>query len=196
MSARCPQSYQVVENNPYVTIPLDEVKDYLNIPTEDTSEDDIITGMIISAQCAFEAYSRVELTEKTFNLLQTCWCCSYEINRVPVRSITHVKYYDGDGVQQTVDANEYYLTPLTPYPLLEFEDTFDQPSLRDRLLQIEIQFIAGLTSVAEPNAPECLVNALLAHISYLYYNRDCACDSSSIPAQSKTIYNKYKIWSI
>ncbi len=196
MKVCCPHSYQIVTNEPYLTIPLDEVKDYLNIPIEDTSEDQIITDMILSAQCAFESYTRVELTEKTFNLLESCWCRCFEIIRVPVREITNVKYFDTNGDQQTVNSAEYYLTPLTPYPLLEFEDTYSFPSLRNRFLQIEIQFIAGLTSTLEPDAPACLRSALMAHVSYLYFNRDCACDSSSIPAQSKTAYNKYKIWSI
>ena len=198
----CPTSYQVYENEPYLTIPLTEVKDYLNIPTEDTSEDQIITDMIYAVQCAFEAYTRVELTEKTFNQLETCWCNAYQFNRSPVTSIVHVKYYDEDGVQQTVLASEYFLVDYTPYKAIQFESSFSFPSLRSRPLQIETQFKAGLTtpatpeSPAFPNAPPCLVNALMAHVSYLYYNRDCACDSSSIPAQSKTAYGKYKIWSI
>lgn len=192
----CPTSYQLVDNSPYLTIPLDEVKDYLNIPIEDTSEDEIITNMIYAVQCAFEAYTRVELTEKTFNQLETCWCKSYKFDRAPVTEIVHVKYYDADGTQQTVLATEYFLVDYTPYKAIQFEDSFDYSSLRNRPLQIEVQFKAGLTTPASPDAPDCLVNALMAHVSYLYYNRDCACDSSSIPAQSKTAYNKYKIWSI
>lgn len=192
----CPTSYQVVENSPYPTIPLTEIKNYLNIPLEDTCEDNIITDIMYSVQGAFEAYTRVELTEKTFNQLETCWSKIYYFDRSPVNEIVHVKYFDADGNQLTVDSSNYFLAEFTPYKAVIFEDDYSFPTLRSRPLQIEIQFKAGLTTASSTNTPQDLVGALLAHASYLFYNRDCACDSSSIPAQSKTIYNKYRIWSI
>lgn len=192
----CPTSYKVVANNPYLTIPLADVKEYLNIPAQSTAEDTIITNMIYSAQCAFESYTRVELTEKTFAQLETCWCRVYEFDRSPITSIESVRYYDENSAQQAVDSANYFLVDYSPYKAIQFDSDYTYPTIRKRPLQIEIQYKAGLTDSVNTDAPKCILNGLLAHIAYLYDNRDCACDSSSIPLQSKTAYNKYKIWSI
>ena len=196
MSGCATDTYILVDAPQYLTVELDKVKNYIGVPLEDTSQDQLITCMIYSAQCLFESFTRTELTEKTFDLKINCWRNCITIYKSPLISIESVKYIDENSDEQTVDNTEYYVTPYQPYSVLNFDPSFDSPQVLSRALQITIQFKAGKTTEADPLADECIQQGLMANVAYLYENRECGCDESFIPAQSKGLYSSCKIVSI
>jgi uncharacterized phiE125 gp8 family phage protein len=63
----------------------------------------------------------------------------------PVQSVTHVKYYDADGVQQTWSGSKYQLQEGRPnYIQCKFGETW--PVHRSDQDRIEIQYVCGETS--------------------------------------------------
>lgn len=93
-----------------------------------SAEDTLITDVIIpAARRKYELDTRRQLVQATYDYFFTDFPpirsgegSQVELPRPPLDSITSVKYYDEDGVQQTLDASKYLVTsgrdPGVVYP--------------------------------------------------------------------------------
>lgn len=176
-------------------ISLDSIKHYANIPSCETSDDELLDEMLSTAICFFESYTRRSLIQREFTLKTSRWCQCITIMKSPLVSITSVSYYDEVGNLQVVDAANYYILENEFYSEVVFVDDFTFPTLRDRPHSIEIVFVAGyIDSTCE--GFNDIKQALLSLIAYMYDSRDCACGISALTPQAKAVFNKYKIYGI
>lgn len=77
------------------------------------------------------------------------WPCDpVQFDRHPVKAISSITYYDADGASQTLATSKYRLQPSTnAAAALEWDDTFDSPSLDDRDDAVTITYTAGYTDI-------------------------------------------------
>ena len=169
-----------------------------------TAEDVLVEFLIQTATFYAEKYLNRTLINTTFKTYRNCFAEIIELTRSPLASLTSFKYLK-DDVLTDVDSNLYYLTEETDYSKIILKNDKEYPSdIDNRLQAIEIQFVAGYAA-DDSSWPVNLMdlrNALLNHISYLHENRG-DCDNPQmlmdkridvIPATSKTIYDKYRLY--
>jgi uncharacterized phiE125 gp8 family phage protein len=186
---------------------LTEVKTHLRLPLLSTAEDTMLNAMIDAITNYTEQYTRRDMINKTYTAFADCFPPSYvtfeqvdrgkiEIQRSKLQSITSVQYLTG-GVLTTVSSSVYYNTNDPDFSSIYLVDGQDWPTDVDiRKQAIKITFVAGY-GAAGSNVPADLKLAMLEHIAAYYENRgDCADCSLNIPALSRMIYDKNKIYKV
>jgi uncharacterized phiE125 gp8 family phage protein len=100
---------------------------------------------------------------------------------VPVISIDSVKYDDADGIEQTVDAEDFYLDarsePAWALPI----GTWGAPTIIDAANAVRIRFTSGYADAASVPEPIKQAIILLSKQSYNLSTRDLHLSSETVP---------------
>src|SRR5688500_1617752 len=76
-------------------------------------DDALVDGLILAAKEKVEADTRRQLVTATWELSLDKFPCAnggiIPLEKPPIQSVSFVKYIDGDGVLQTLDASNYQL---------------------------------------------------------------------------------------
>lgn len=146
-------------------VTLAKVKEYLR--EDDTAQDNIITGFILSSVEIIQALSGQKLLTQTWRQKQNNLKCT-ELQVYPVQSISNIKYFDCAGVQQTVDSSVYELVEELP-SLIKLQNDQSWPEYDGRTLGVSIDIVAGYTS-SELIPPE-IITATMFLVGWFYENR-------------------------
>lgn len=88
----------------------------------------------------------------------------------PVQSITHVRYRDLDGVEQTLDESTYHLVVRAGDPMIERASGVAWPATAVRPDAVRVTFVAGYGA---PDAvPSPIKNAILLMVGDLHAQRE------------------------
>lgn len=175
------------------------VKTQLRISPDDTTEDAYLGLLINVAYKYAEKYTRrTLLTTQYLTYRDDFNVCCFELRRSPFQSLQSIKYLL-DGVLTTLPSTDYYNTIESFYARVLRAPHKEWPHrIECRQQAIQIEFTAGYGDVYT-DIPEDLLMAMLQHIANLYESRgdcsDSAC-ASALPAQSRMIYNSYRIGDI
>lgn len=128
----------------------------------DGRHDDLLLRLIRASAAYVETHIRAKLCEQTVMFI------SPEFPEVlpyyPVQAITSVVYLDPDGVSQTVDASDYYITTGAMYPKLTAIGEW--PATSDRPDAVKITAVMGFTST-----PEDIKAAILIRVKEMFDRR-------------------------
>ena len=92
--------------------PLSTAEAKLHLRVDHTSDDTLISALIVAAREHVENYLVGSLVEQTRAVYLSAWPYSpFRLPCGPVQEIESVKYEDENGDTQTVDSSIYYLTP-------------------------------------------------------------------------------------
>lgn len=143
-----------------------EVKNHLRVT--DSTEDSLIAALIISARKIVEQFTRRALINQTYRLYldQFPYINAIELPFPPLVSVSYVKYYDQDGVLQTLPALDYQTdNRSTPGLIALTEDGAWPLTEGDKVNAVEIEFIAGYgaTASAVPFPLRLAITHLAAH---------------------------------
>lgn len=143
-------------------VSLAEAKLHLNMLDAETYADTLITSLIKAATEVSQAYTWSQFVSATYNAY-----CSYlpeyfTIWKNPVSSITHIKYYDADNVQQTLATTKYEVykeNGITKIKIL------DAPVVYNRMDAIEIRMVCGYGAAsAVPDAAKAAIKLTVGHL--------------------------------
>ena len=145
----------------------DEAKDELNI-LDDTSQDSRIRRLIVQAVDIVERDSRRQLMPQTWKLyLDRFPCAEIELRKVPVASVTHVKYY-ADEVLTTLSSSLYQTDLVTEPCRVQPVAGGSWPTADGgRVNAVEVQWVAGYANAA--SVPDCAKAAVLAAVRSQFY---------------------------
>lgn len=171
-----------------VTAPTEEPIDTLDAVAflrADASESQYIEALVSVAREIVENFTGRALMAQTWKLTADRWrdCAdarspladsvrarTIKLERSPLASVSHVKYWPAVGsTQLTLDAS-YYITQTGVEPgriVLKYDQ--DWPDLADRPDAVEITFVAGYASAAA--VPASLRHAVSLTVSHLYDQR-------------------------
>lgn len=189
---------------------LTNAKDWLRITG--SSEDTLITGLIVAARLAVENYLNRKLINQTWKYYLDCFPSSNEIYKegvfnlplsyisgggksieipmAPVSSITHLKTYDEDNAATTMSASDYYADTKGVFPRVCLKDGVAWPSTVLRPANgIEIQFVAGYGS-ASTDVPQIIIEGIRHTLVHFY---DCRGGSMGIPMNVMAMLGPYRI---
>lgn len=174
--------------------PLSTAEAKLHLRVDHTSDDTLITALIVAAREHVENYLVGSLVEQTRAVYLSAWPYSpFRLPCGPVQSIDSVKYTDSDGVENTVSTDLYYLSPGGELCLETFESW---PTARLRGPgAIEITYTTGYESVVT-DIPQAIKQAMLLLIGEWYEQREAAADTKyniqTIPFGVKQLLAPYR----
>lgn len=155
-----------------------DVKGHLRLDSDDEKArlvDIIIPAVIADAKL----HTNLSMLTRTLRLtLDSFPCGQLELPRGPARTITHVKYIDSNGTQQTWSSTLYEKKGLIadepppddgPPPIGRIYPAYGEvwPTVRCQPDAVEIQWTAGYTTV-----PALLKAAMLLMVGELFANRE------------------------
>ena len=152
-------------------VSLADAKRYLRVTH--TAENDLITRIISAATGYVEdALGR--------SLIDTSWTESFQswpaggivLQRCPLDSVTTIKYYDTDDVQQTWSSDEYHVfTPRETAGVIHLGADYTWKSVYlGRPYPIEVEYVAGY-GAASTDIPAPLVQAVYMIVDHWYRYR-------------------------
>jgi uncharacterized phiE125 gp8 family phage protein len=150
-----------------LAVTLDEFKEELGI-FDDTSLDPRLMRLIRQATKKVETDARRIVMTQTWQMfLDEFPCGGIELRKVPVQSLTHIKYYIGGSLETLSSAlyqTDLISHPARIYPVLgQIWPTVDC----SRLNAVQIEWVAGYTSAAV--VPDDIKAAILAAAVQMYY---------------------------
>lgn len=145
-----------------------EVRERCGITTTEMSND-TVSALITSARQQLDGWAgmlgRCLITQTWTLYVDEFDDCGIEIPLPPLQSIASVKYIDGDGAEQTVDASVYRIIPGTP-SLLELAYGESWPSHREQDDAVRVEFVAGYGDTGS-SVPEPIRQAICLQVSHL-----------------------------
>jgi len=146
-----------------------EARDHLRIDNDDSNA--IIRNLIRAARSYAETYQHRALIQQTWDITYSAFG-DLEIPKAPISSVTSVKYYDVDGVQQTLASSVYKVASADPSYITLDEDQ-EWPSVQPIIEPITVRIVAGYGTTAE-DVPQMVRQAMLMLIAHWYENREAS----------------------
>lgn len=155
--------------------PLTLAQAKLHLRVTHDADNDLITALIKAARQVAENRLRVSFLTQTWTLELDAWPAGgvIELRNGPVQSVTTLKYYDVDGVQQTLTSGTDYQMDLTSRPArVAVEPGTTWPSVETgRQHPIEVIYTAGYGD-ASSDLDTAIPRGLLLILADLYLNRE------------------------
>jgi uncharacterized phiE125 gp8 family phage protein len=160
---------------------MTEVRQHLRLDSDD--EQDRFMGILVPAaeQWAESATGR-QLVTATWQMWMSCFPgdgCPIWLPHMPLQSVTHVKYYDSAGVQQTWAAANYTVDApvgpkcgpgrIVPKAGISYPSTYGSP------YEVEIEWGAGYSTV-----PALMKQGLLSIVGDLFEHREASISGAII----------------
>lgn len=169
-------AYKLITAPSSEPVSLAEAKLHLKLDA-DTTDDTLITALISAARDRCEQYCNRafitqtwEVTLNEFPEEEDVQDAVIYLEKPPIASITSIKYYDTEGVLQTLPSSVYALDenaePGTVY--LKYGQVW--PFTYEVQNAVTVRFVCGWTSAA--NVPAGIKAAMLLLIGHLYAHRE------------------------
>lgn len=153
--------------------PITSADAKLHVKQDETVDDDIFTADITIARQLIEEWASRAMLQQTWDIYWDRFPCPGEaiiLPMAPVSAITHIKYTDENGVQQTWDPSKYtadlYDTPQ--YVVPAFMEVY--PVTRKVPNAVVVRIVAGYGTARE-DVPEPLRQAVRLLLAWLYEHR-------------------------
>jgi uncharacterized phiE125 gp8 family phage protein len=141
------------------------IDEYNQEPYEDSVQ---INTLIAAARQHAESQLNRKLITQTLDAYYDCFPAEFVLP--PLQSVTHIKYVDETGTEQTLAADKYLVNSASvPARVTEsYGNTW--PTIRSQQNAVRVRFVAGYGAASA--VPQCVKNWMLMRIKTLYDGRD------------------------
>ena len=154
---------------------LTEAKLYLRV--DQSTEDNLISGMVVAARQGVETYTRRALVTQTWDFRYESFMDTRQpliLPKAPLQSVTSITYLDEDGVSQTLASSNYSVRTLSGATAgrgyIELNDDVSLPSLyTDALAPVTVRAVCGYGAAAA--VPDGIKMAIYLMLGDLYEQR-------------------------
>lgn len=138
-------------------------------PTVNTTGDPLLNMMIKTARMQAEQELRRYLITQTLEYWDDDF--DHPIMLPPLVSVTHIKYLDINGVEQTLAANQYVVNNKARNSYTSIEEAYGVvwPSVYDQANSVSVRFIAGYGGASD--VPSCIKQWMHMRIRTMWDNR-------------------------
>lgn len=160
------------------TYPVTLAEAKLHCRVDIADDDALITALITAATEMAEQKTGRAIVTQTLELTLDAFPEAFELTRVPVQSITSVKYYDTTGTQQTLSNTLYALDAAEDFGFAHISPVYAGvwPDTRDQINAVAVRYVAGYADAA--SVPQSIKNWILLMVSTMYSNRETEAYSS------------------
>ncbi|MDH5612211.1 MAG: head-tail connector protein [Gammaproteobacteria bacterium] len=175
--------------NEIVTAPAEEpialAEAKAHVRATDTSEDALITSLIIAAREYVEAYILRKLVTQRWRVYYNDFYELVLFDLTPVSSVLSVKYIDADGVLTTLAADQYKLLKSAPANVIAaYGVTFPSPRNEAEAVYVEVECGYGGAAAV----PVAIKQAMLLFIGHHYEDRE-----AETPAAVNALLSPYRV---
>lgn len=163
--------YELITAPVTTPVSLSEAKVQCKVESADTAEDAFILECIEAATNLIESEKDCQLMAATWDAFFDCWGDVTKIRKQPVQSVASIKYFDSDGVEQTLATSNYSVDTKSNFARIGFKDTFNPPTLESgRLNAITVRFVAGYAD--SDSVPSRIKQKILVLVRNFFDKRD------------------------
>lgn len=150
----------------------DELAEHLKLDSEEqAAESGLLDRLRTSARKFVENYIQQQLITATYVNYFNEFCEPLQLWYPPIQSIVHLKYKDGDGVEQTVDASDYVLDSyVKPGEITLANDATWPSTLLNQVNVIWCEFKAGFGD-SVTDIDQDIKDAILLKAASMYERR-------------------------
>lgn len=143
-------------------VTLADVKEQISFG--DSLQDVVLVNHIKEARQYCEEYLNRALITQTLEMAfdsfpSDLFFDAFKLKKMPIQSIESVKYLDTDGVEQTLDSDQYVLDDYSAWHSLMPAYAVSWPSTQDSALAVKIRYVAGYGD-AGSDVPSPLLQAI------------------------------------
>src|SRR5690606_2363792 len=179
-------------------VTLTEAKNHLRVDLSD--DDSLISALIVAAREHAEAITRRAFITQTLKLSLDAFPANngpIYVPMPPLQSVNSLKYFDTDGVEQTLNEGTDYLVDnesepgrITPAP-----DT-GWPAAQNRPNAVSVEFVAGFGDASK--VPQGIKQAILLMVGHWYENREAVTmqgnNAGELPMAVDSLLMMHRIW--
>lgn len=148
-------------------VTLDEAKKQVEVAFVDSQHNDHLNRLIRAAREYVEERTGRAILTQTWDLFADSIpydMLSMSLPKPPLASVTHLKYYDTSGVQQTWSSSNYIVSTNREPGRLALAYGISWPSVQARPDAVSVRFVAGNTTQAlVPFRLKAAMLLLIAH---------------------------------
>jgi uncharacterized phiE125 gp8 family phage protein len=184
-------------------VTLAEARLQLHLTASDsTAEDSLITMWISASREVAEHYTGWALAPQTLEAAADAFpACgeSFVLPMPPVASITHIKYTDEDGAEQTLSSGTYALNTYGDSRIVALTYDSEWPDTRCEPNAVRIRYATGYgTAVAEATPfphKKAVRSAILLMVAWMNEHRGDEMNPDDIqPPAAKALLGTLKLW--
>ena len=171
------------------TFPITLADAKLHCRVDANDDDTLINALITAATELAEQKTGRALMAQTWELTMDAFPEAFELTRVPVQSVTSLKYADTNGVEQTMSNALYTLDTADDHGFVYVVPAYntDWPASRAQINAVALRYVAGYASAAA--VPESIKQWIRLMVSTMYENRETEAYSSR--AVSTTVQMRF-----
>jgi uncharacterized phiE125 gp8 family phage protein len=176
-------------------ITLAEAKTHLR--ESGTDQDQLIEALIVTAREQAETHTGRAFCTQSWTLKLDAFPCErfIRIPYPPLISVQSVKYYDSDGVLQTMSTSDYVVDTTSHIGKIDLAYEAEWPTPRTMPNAVVIAFTCGYGG--RENVPSSIKAAMLLNLSHLYENREATISGTIItplPMAYDSLLSSYRVW--
>ena len=186
------RSLKVVSSSAFPLFTTAEAKDFLKVDT--TADDTLIDNLVLAATESCQIYTNRYFVKTEVSQYSDKWDGIYTLYKSPVSSITHIKYYDSDDAEQTLDPSNYILDDVSKPARIGLAVNGTLPDLSDRINAVHVQYFVGVSSSS--GVPDGIKQAVLLTLGNWYENRQSVISgrtATELPLSSQYLLDQYKV---
>lgn len=176
MTALVEKAYALVTAPTVTPVTLEEAKRHCNV--EHAEDDGYIEDQLIpSAVDETQRYCRRQWCTATYDFVRGAFpgvgengLSEIRLPLPPLQSVTHLKYYDEDGVLQTFSSTKYHVDTFEAPGRIVLADGEAWPTIQRRPNPVQIRFVCGYASAAA--VPANVRHAILLLVGAFYAHRE------------------------
>lgn len=155
-----------------LAVSLADAKVHLRIDADITTEDTLVTALIMAATEAAEQATQRAIMTQVWEVTLDAFPPAITLPRVPVVSVTSLKYFDMAGIQQTINPALYALDTSNEYAPASVAPVYGGtwPAARDQLNTVTLRFTAGYANAAA--VPASIAAWIKLMVGSMYENRE------------------------
>ncbi|MDP2335926.1 MAG: phage head-tail connector protein [Bacteroidota bacterium] len=175
-------------------VPLETLKEHLRLPLSYTAEDGMLNIYLNAAAKVAEDRTNRQLLESTWTFKCDRFPEKFVINKTPLIAVDSIKYTDGTGLEQTLNASQYIVNAQAE----PFEITpaygLSWPTTRLQANAVAVTFRAGYISAEE--IPSNIIAGMLLIVDDLFKNRGSIVIGrlvSNIPMTAESLFSTERV---
>lgn len=150
------------------------------VPTVNTTADPMLGTLITAARQVAEARTGRKFITQTWELVLDAFPSEIELGALPVQSVTSIKYYDTDGVLQTMSASDYVLDADLLPGWIRPAYNVSWPSTRTQSQAVIVRVVLGYGTTGA-SVPAGIRQWIVAQVSAAFRNYDGLIDGIAVP---------------
>lgn len=180
------------------TEPLTASEAKAHLRVEHSTDDTLITALIVAARQHAEDFTGRALITQTWELyLDAFPDCDDDVLYVPLPrlvSVTSISYVDTDGVTQTWNSTNYLVDAKSEPARITPAYGVSWPTTRGQVNAVTMRFVAGYGAAVD--VPQTIKQAMLLIIGHLYEHREQLTDFEVflMPFAAETLLWPHKVF--